>query len=95
MIASRGWKPLTPWKITARRGFGEAYVTCTYTEPTYEAACYKRSTLLLVKPPRGVPPWDSVEICEGVIAPRRSGRAQKQTAPRKNAHAPLKGQMGL
>lgn len=69
-LRARGWKPFSPWQVIARRGRGEAFVSSSYSAPTYAEARYKRSTLLLVKPPRGVPPWDSVEIRETDVAPK-------------------------
>ncbi len=64
------WKPPIPWQIIARRGFGLAYVAAFYSAPTYAEAVALRDKIWTGFRPYGVPPWDSIEIREKLVAPR-------------------------
>lgn len=86
---SRGWKPLTPWQVVARRGHGEAYVAAYYSAPDYPSAKRLALQVLNAKRPYGVPPWDSVEVREKVGMPARPKRpgAPKAEPARKRPNA--------
>jgi hypothetical protein len=58
------WKPVMVWTITAARGFGAAFVSTTEIRTSYPEAVKCREEFLAPRGRSGVPPWDSVWVCE-------------------------------
>ena len=70
---SRGWKPLTPWRVIARRGRGDAYVSSEVSAATYSEA-KEIARRMLAAERWGVPSWETVDVREGDLAPYRQAK---------------------
>lgn len=89
-IDARGWKPYTPWKVTMRRGWGELRFTAHYSATSYAQAKAMAAAMLAQIPPYGVAPWETSEVSEGDVAPKKRKVKSRVLSPHQKRAAEKK-----